>query len=174
MPEFLSVNWTAPTWDLFIVLFFLVTAFLYGFSLGRDRIIVILISLYMALAVVNSAPFIRDLSTELNVATSLFAFKISTFLVVFLALFFFLSRSALLRALGAGSAPGSWWQVLLFSTLHAGLLISVVLSFLSADQLAVLAESTRQLFVSDAGRFVWITLPILAMVGLPDGDPKPR
>src|SRR3989338_2738568 len=117
---FLNVNWAAPTWDLFIALFFLVSALLYGFSLGRDRIIVILVSVYMSLAVVNTAPFIRNLNTEINIATSLFAFQISTFLGVFLALFFFLSLSALLRSLGAGNAPGAWWQVLLFSILHAG------------------------------------------------------
>ena len=169
---FLNVNWAAPTWDLFIALFFLVSALLYGFSLGRDRIIVIMVSVYMSLAVVTSAPFIKDLSTEINIATSLFAFKLSTFLVVFLVLFFFFSRSALLHALGTANAPGSWWQVLLFSVLHAGLLVSIVLSFLPAGMLTTLAEPTRQIFMSEFGRFVWITLPIVAMVGLKGDETK--
>lgn len=162
----ISINWTAPSWDMFIVLFFLIAAFLYGFSLGRDRVIIILVSLYMALAVVNSAPFIKNLNTEINVATSLFAFKISTFLGVFLALFFFLSRSAVLHSLSAGNAPGKWWQVLLFSVLHAGLLVSVVLSFLPQETLNYLSPLTRQIFTSEFGRFIWISMPILAMIGL--------
>ena len=165
----LNLNWSTPTWDMFIVLFFLVAAFVYGFSLGRDRVIVILVSLYMALAVVNYAPFIRDLSTEINIATSLFAFKISAFLGVFLALFVFLSRSAILHSLAAGKAPGKWWQVLLFSVLHAGLLVSIVLSFLPPDTLDYLAPATREIFTSEFGRFLWIILPIVAMVGL-NGD----
>jgi len=37
--------------DLFIILFFVIAAFLYGFSLGRDRIVAILVSIYMGLAV---------------------------------------------------------------------------------------------------------------------------
>jgi hypothetical protein len=168
-----NINWATPTWDLFIVLFFLVAAFLYGFSLGRDRVIVILVSIYMALAVVNSAPFIRDLSQELNIQTSLFAFQISTFLGVFLVLFFFLTRSALLHSLAAGSAPGAWWQVLLFSVLHAGLLVSIVLSFLPPATVQALVPATQQIFTSEFGRFLWITLPILAMVGLPGEARKP-
>lgn len=151
---------------MFIVLFFLVAAFLYGFSLGRDRVIVILVSLYMALAVVNYAPFIKNLNAEINLSTSLFAFRISAFLGVFLALFFFLSRSAILHSLASGNAPGKWWQVLLFSVLHAGLLVSVVLSFLPVETLGYLAPATREIFTSEFGRFLWVTLPILAMVGL--------
>lgn len=168
----LNINWTAPTWDMFIAFFFLIAAFLYGFSLGRDKVIVILVSLYVALAVVNSAPFIKNLNTEINVATSLFAFKISTFLGVFLALFFFLSRSAILHSLAAGNALGKWWQVLLFSVLHAGLLVSVVLSFLPTDTLNYLAPFTRQVFTSEFGRFVWIIMPIFAMIGLRGNSSK--
>ena len=42
-----NINWAAPSWDLFIILFFIVAAFLYGLSLGRNRVIVILVSIYM-------------------------------------------------------------------------------------------------------------------------------
>lgn len=166
-----DINWFAPSWDLFIVLFFAVSALGYGFSLGRDRLIVMLVSVYMALAVVSYAPFIKSLNTEINIATSLFAFKISTFLSVFLIIFFFLSRSAILRSLGTG-APGAWWQVLLFSVLHAGLLVSIVISFLSPEMQGALSEPTRQIFGSEFGRFLWITLPIFAMVGLESGAKK--
>ena len=162
----LNINWAVPTWDMFIVLFFFVAAFLYGFSLGRDRVIVVLVSLYMSLAVVNYAPFIKNLNPEINIATSLFAFKISAFLGIFLALFFFLSRSAILHSLARNSPPGQWWQVLLFSVLHTGLLVSIILSFLPADIINHLSPATQYVFTSEFGRFLWITLPILAMVGL--------
>ena len=164
--QLFGVNWTNPTWDMFIVIFFLMAAFFYGFSLGRDKIVVVLISLYMALAVVNYAPYIKNLSADINVSTSLFAFKISSFLAVFLLLFFFLSRSALLHSLASGNSAGQWWQALLFSILHTGLMVSVVLSFLPENTLTYLSIATREIFTSEMGRFIWIILPILALVGL--------
>src|SRR3990167_1770098 len=72
-----SINWAAPTWDLFIVLFFIVTVFLYGMSLGRDRIIVILVSIYMALAVVSNAPFLGKMSQDGDVSR-FFAVKLTS------------------------------------------------------------------------------------------------
>lgn len=154
-------DWSNPTWDLFIILFFVVAALLYGLSLGRDRIVVILVSIYMALAVVNAAPYIKDLETTISFNQA-FAFKVSTFLGLFVILFFLLSRSALLRVFGEGSR-GAWWQVILFSFLHVGLLISIVLSFVPPEVNDHLAPLTRQIFTTEAARFAWILLPILAM-----------
>ena len=154
-------DWTKPTWDMFIILFFVVASFLYGLSLGRDRIIVILVSIYMALAVVNSTPYFNSFETTVSINQA-FAFKVTTFLGLFVILFFLLSRSAILRVFGEGSR-GPWWQVLIFSFLHVGLLISIVLSFVPHEIRQHLAPLTRQLFTSELGQFTWIVLPILAM-----------
>jgi len=157
---FLNVNWTSPSWDVFIVLFFVVTVFLYGMSLGRDRIIVILVSTYMALAMVANAPAIENGS---------YALQTTTFLGLFLLLFFLVSRSALKNVFGDLGA-GSIWQVMLFSTLQVGLLISVTLSFLPPEATNNLHELSRWIFASDMGRFAWITAPILAMVFVGRGE----
>jgi hypothetical protein len=156
------INWAAPSWDLFIVLFCLVAVFLYGMSLGRDRVIVVLVSIYMALAVAANAPFLDNLKADVALG-DFFAFRISTFLGVFLLLFFLLSRSALLRTFG-NMASGSWWQVLMFSTFHVGLLVSIVLSYLPKEAVALLAPETQKIFATETARFVWISMPIVAMV----------
>lgn len=150
----LNVNWMSPSWDVFIVLFFIVTVFLYGMSLGRDRIIVILVSTYMALAMVAYAPAIDEGS---------YALQTTTFIGLFLLLFFLVSRSALKNVFGDLGA-GSLWQVMLFSVLQVGLLISVTLSFLPPAASANLHELSRWIFASEIGRFTWITMPIAAMV----------
>lgn len=155
------INWGAPSWDLFIVLFFIATVFLYGMSLGRDRIIVILVSIYMALAVISNAPILGKLDASVNLG-QYFAFKVTTFLGLFVLLFFLLSRSALLKTFGNLSS-GTWWQVLLFSVFHVGLLVSITLSFLPADAIGHLAPLTRQLFAADTARFAWIVAPIVGM-----------
>lgn len=163
-----SVDWTTPTWDLFIVLFFIVAAFIYGFSLGRDRVIAILVSVYMALAVVNTAPFIGDPNTEINIG-NLFVFRLSTFVGVQVLLFFLLSRSALLSTVAASDDKGSWWQVLLFSCLHVGLIISIILSLLPASFVETLSPITQTIFTSELARFIWIVAPIVAMVVVKGG-----
>lgn len=163
---FSQVNFSSPTWDLFIILFFLVFSLLYGLSLGRDRIVVIIVAIYMALAVVHAAPWLRQLEgASLEVALGrYFAFRVTLFLGVFLLTFFFLSRSALMGTIGHQDMHGSVFHVMLFSILHVGLLISVTLSFLPPVVAKEFAPVTRALFLSEGGRFVWIVLPILAMV----------
>lgn len=156
-----NIDWATPTWDLFIVLFFIVGALLYGLSLGRDRIIVILVSIYMGLAVVSNAPYIQNFNAELTINQN-FVIKIGMFLGVFVLLFFLLSRSALLKTLGS-NAGGSWWQVIAFSFLQCGLMISVTLSFLPAGATENLSDFVQQSFLSDPARFCWLVLPIVLM-----------
>lgn len=167
------INWAQPTWDLFIILFFIVAGFLYGLSLGRDRVIVILISVYMALAVVNSAPYIGNFAADVGI-NQFFVFRVSTFVVVFIALFFLMSRSALLSTIASSDTRGPWWQVLLFSFLHVGLLISITLSFLPPSASNHLAPLTRTVFVKDLGRFIWIVAPIAAMILIKGGAAEKR
>ncbi|MBI5655197.1 hypothetical protein HZC53_06125 [Candidatus Uhrbacteria bacterium] len=163
---FQGMNWSAPTWDLFILLFFVVGSLLYGLSLGRDRVIVILVSVYMALAVVSNTPILSSLNLSLNINEN-FALKITFFLGIFVALFFLLSRSALLRTIGGTGAPGSWWQTILFSILQVGLLISITLNFLPREITQGLSDSTKNIFMSDNGRSAWMILPIVLMAIAP-------
>lgn len=167
--NFLSnIDWAKPTWDLFIVLFFVIAALLYGMSLGRDRLIVILVSTYMSLAIVEHAPFINQPAVQESinkVVSSLFVFRISAFIAVFVILFFILSRSALMRTIASSAdTHGSILQVIVFSVLHVGLIISIVLSFLPAGAINNLQPLTRQVFTTDLARFIWIVGPVMAMI----------
>lgn len=163
---FQAMNWPAPSWDLFILLFFVVGALLYGLSLGRDRVIVILVSVYMGLAVVSNTPILNSLNFSLHINDN-YVMKITFFLGIFVILFFLLSRSALLRTIGGSGAPGSWWQTILFSILQVGLLISITLSFLPANITQGLSDNTRNIFMGDYGRSAWMILPIVLMALAP-------
>lgn len=163
-----AIDFSAPSWDLFIVIFFVVAVLLYGLTLGRDRVLTILISIYMALAVVNTAPYINSLKAEVAVG-EVFALKVVTFLGLFVVLFFLLARSALLHSFSKGNI-GSWAQVFIFSVLHVGLLTSSTLSFLPSNAITHLAPTTQAVFISDLGKFAWIILPIVAMILLKDRD----
>lgn len=157
-----QVNWLQPSWDLFIVLFFIVASLIYGISLGRDRIIVILIAIYMSLAIVNYIPFISEFNANISVNDA-FALRVSVFLGVFILLFFFLSHSALIKTLGHNSAQGGLISVMIFSFLHVGLLLSVTLSFFPTDLADVLSPAMQTVFISDTARAIWVILPVIAM-----------
>ncbi|MBI3115652.1 MAG: hypothetical protein HYZ09_04150 [Candidatus Kerfeldbacteria bacterium] len=163
-----NVNWAQPTWDLFIILFFVIAGFLYGLSLGRDRIVVILVSIYMSLAVVNTAPFIGQGSAQVGIE-SFFVLKVSAFLILFILLFFLISRSALLATIASSDSRGAWWQVLLFSFLHVGLLTAITLSFLPPSSVESLAPMTQTLFSGDTALFLWIVAPIIGMMIMKGG-----
>lgn len=166
-----SVNWSNPSWDLLIFVLFIVVSLLYGLSLGRDRIIVILVSIYMALAVITNAPYLNQLQADININNT-FVFKITTFLGVFLVLFFLISRSGLMGTIAKSDGLGKWWQVIMFSFLHIGLLLSVILSYIGPEATNRLAPLTRDIFTSDPGKFFWLVAPIIAIVLARDKEEK--
>jgi hypothetical protein len=150
-----------PSWDVFIILFFVVASFLYGLSLGRDRIIIILVSIYMSLAVVQALPdFVLKITLNQQVA-----FQITAFISLFVVLFFLVSRSALMRTLGASASnDGTWLQTIVFSILHVGLLISITMSFLPLELLQNVAPLTQHIFTGQWEKFAWIAAPMIAMI----------
>jgi len=162
--EFLSnLNWSVPSWDIIILIIFVITVFVYSLALGRDRILGILISTYIALAVSFGLPFMDALQKAID-STGFFAFKVSAFVVVFLFTFFLLFQSVLIQSVKV--VRGGFWQVILFSILLVGLLTSVILSFLPQEALNHLSEFTKAVFLSDMAKFLWIILPVIALAFL--------
>lgn len=164
LQEFIaSINIAQPSWDLFIVIFALVSAFIYGLSLGRDRIVVVLVAIYMAIVVVGAVPYLETVNPAQFGLPNQAVFQIVLFLLTFVVIFILLGQSALMRTIAASEAPGRWWQVIVFSLLHVGLMLSVVLSFLPGEAQTQLAPLTRQLFIGREIQFYWIVAPILAL-----------
>lgn len=160
-----NIDWQHPSWDLFLGIFFVVGALLYGVSLGKDRIIAILVSIYMALGIVETLPdFVLNIKINAN-----FTLQVTAFVAVFVVLFFLLSRTAVLNSLNPNS-QGSWWQVIIFSILHIGLLVSVTMSFLPTNLLSNFSELTRTIFTQEWARFGWVIAPIIAMIAFGKGD----
>lgn len=155
---FRQIDLSSPTWDLFILLLFATGVLLYGITMSRDRILVILISIYMSMAVVYNTPYLARRGLGIG---ETFSLKVIFFILLFIFLFYILSRSPLLYALGG--AGGGIFQTVLFSLLHVGLLVSVILSFLPTNVLSAFAPITRIIFTSDFGKFFWTILPILTM-----------
>ena len=165
-----GINFNEPTWDLFIILFFLGGAFLYGLTLGRDRIILVLISIYMALAVLHAMPFLDNIAPVEYGPNNIFVFRIIIFLAIFVVLFGVLSRCTALRSLTQSDSPGAWWHVIVFSILHVGLLASITISFIPKEFHQHLSLITKQWFVGEQAEFFWIIAPIIAFVFIRGDD----
>jgi len=155
-----QINWSVPSWDLFIYLFIIVGVVFYGMALGRDRILAMLISLYMGMAVSSNLPFLNEQTATKVGLSSVFMLRLVVFILVLVIGFWVFSRSGMLATL---SSAAPFWHVILFSICQVGLLISIILSFLPASMIEGLLPLTRQLFTTEIARFSWILAPLLAM-----------
>ncbi len=151
-----KINWSAPTWDLFIFVFFVALVFLFIFSLNRDKIFITILGVYIIIGLLNLVPILRDwYFKEDNV---FFVWKI----VLFLALT--ASFSALLGRVVSLQLRGGVVFFVILSILQAGLLLSLILSFVPLDIVKYLSKFTQNVFLSDFGKLGWDILPILGVL----------
>ena len=158
---------TASGWDLFIILIFLMAVLVYGFFLGRNRMIILLISSYFSLTIINVLPWSKIsslgwLRLEQSPSASL---RILVFLGMILLFYFLIPRSVLsstLRIKKRGDA--SWLQLFILSIVQIGLLAVVILSFLPIEAITDFSPLVKKVFIGLEAQFIWLTLPILTIV----------
>jgi len=156
----------SPSWDLFIVLFFII-AMAYGIMLQRDKIITSIISAYAGLVVASSFgdavykfflgenPVFNSLWIKSNV--SLFTVQAVLFVLVMALL---VAKSSI----GGRSRSMAPIEMFGYSFLYAGLVLSSILSFLPADQLANITNASKFAARITGWHNWWIILPILALI----------
>ena len=158
-----NVSWFTPTWDLFVILFLIVVAFLLGLTLGRNKIIIFLISIYIAAVVINFFPFGNIFETPKTDES--FVYPIAIFLTVVFIFYILLSNSALKKALRK-TGDKSVFLIVLFSLFCVGLVLSVILSFFPKDLVETFNPITQTLFMAKLSRFLWALIPVLGMAVL--------
>lgn len=168
----LDVN--SPSWDLFIYLFFIIGVFVYGFTLGRSRILMLLISTYIALAVLHAFTLtqagVAGQSSVTVGASPFFIIQITAFIGALLLVFFALANTGLRRAAGIEDKHGKVWQIIAFSIAASGLMVASVLSFIPPDRSAGLLEGTRSIFSTPTALLIWTVLPIVLMFFVKDEE----
>lgn len=159
-----SFNWTTPSWDLFVMLFWAVASVIYAFASGRGRVINILISVYVAKLMVLEAPFLTDvLNKKLNLPIVSLQ-QLATFVIIFLLLF--LLGRYVFKTSADGRKFGSMLFGLIFSFLQIGLLINIVLGFLPTGVQNNFSPLVQTLFIRSPAGFVWLVLPIVYLIAL--------
>lgn len=147
-----------PTWDLIFLFLLIAIGFFYGLWAGRRMIISTIIYTYVSLAIFPLFPL--DRLSQFMQIKELFFLKIFLFLVVFLLLVLLLGRGGARAFL----ARTSWWQVFLLSFVQAGLLIHIVLGFLSPEKAKLLAPLTRNFFANPDLRLWWLLGPLVILI----------
>lgn len=105
------------TWEMVLLGGLLLSGIIYGFVVGRDRAVTVLLATYVSLAVVTNAPILGRINLALGINQSPWL-TLFWFFGVFAIVFLILWRSAILRSLA--SSRGAWWETLLFSTMQIG------------------------------------------------------
>jgi hypothetical protein len=158
-----NFNWHQPSWDLFILLFWVVSSVLYTFAAGKGRLLSILVSVYMAKLLVIEAPFLQKVvNAKLAIVTTSLQ-TLATFGALFLVLFFFLSKYGF-RTSAEGKAGASLAFGVPFALLQIGLLINIVLGFLPAAAQGTLHPLIRFIFLQPGSSFIWLVAPIVYLI----------
>jgi hypothetical protein len=167
MPDFQflisTFNWHSPSWDLFILAFWLVASVLFAFAAGRGRMLLILVCTYMAQLLVIKAPFLSQVAADkLNIASSTIP-QLTAFVVLFLLFFIFLGRYAF-RSTADGRQILALPFTLAFTILQVGLLVNIILNYLPDHVQNSFSPLIQFLFLHPNAGFIWLLAPIIFLV----------
>lgn len=158
-----TFNWHSPSWDLFILLFWVVASVLFAFSAGRGRMLTILVSTYMSQLLVIKAPFFSHLvADKLNVGMASLS-QLGAFVILFLIFFIFLNRYAF-RTSVDGRQIYTLPFTLVFSVLQVGLLINVIIAYLPEHVQNSLSALIQFVFLHPNAGFIWLLLPVVFLI----------
>ena len=158
-----TFNWHSPSWDLFILAFWLVASVLFAFSSGRGRMLLILVSTFMAQLIVIQAPFFTNFAAQrLNIGMATLA-QLAAFVILFLIFFIFLGRYAFKSSVD-GRGIVSLPFTLVFALLQVGLLINIIISYIPDYIQNSFSPLIQFLFLSPNAGFVWLLLPVVFLI----------
>lgn len=158
-----AFNWHSPSWDLFIILFWIVASVIYAFAAGRGRILTILMSVYMARLIVLEAPFLSEQVAKKLPSATLSIQQLATFAILFVVLFIFLGRFAFKTSADSRRMSSIPFGIV-FAFLQVGLLINIVIQYLPESFRDNMAPLLQFLFVSNPANFVWLVLPVVFLI----------
>lgn len=158
----LQVNWI-------VVLFVVFAILLIGFSLGRSRMLMVLLSVYAAFFIENRFIYFGQVRNYFDSRPD-FIIHIGLFAFLFLLIFYILDHSVLKHRLTMGES--SLFSVFLLSLATVGFLASIVLSYLPPEQRTFLPPQLAGYFTTKTAQFFWAIVPIAAAVFLKSNKRK--
>ena len=162
-------NFQRPDISTLAGLFLVVVIFLLAFSLGKTKILLAIVSTYVALLLLIIFPFVFQIEKFFGGwfgLPAVFWTRLSVFILFFAVSLAILNKSILKPRMSMQES--SPFAILFLSILESGFLISALLSFLDSVSQTKLGLSPWLLayFGTQNSQFIWAVLPLLALVFL--------
>ncbi len=164
------MSFTAPSWDLFTVLFLIITIG-YGFMMQRERIVVTMVAAYIG--IVFSQLFWPAIHSFFQGDNPLLGkyFVHGNFNQTQIQMALFLVTMLLVATkAGIDAERGEGWlsplELLLISALTGALILATVVGYLPADAQHTLANQSRFVSYLVQHHDLWILAPAAALVAL--------
>ncbi|MDP3795081.1 MAG: hypothetical protein Q8R13_04090 [bacterium] len=152
--------------DILIVLALFGAALMYGFFVGRNRVIIAIVATYLALVLFPVLPLTALLKKNVALDRA-YAVDIGVFLGLIIVLYILLQRSVVRSALKTPKhGDGGLIQVGIFSILAVGLILAYGYAFLPAETQATTAPFLNRVLFSDTARFWWTLIPLGGLLAI--------
>jgi len=167
---FASLNPSNFSWDLLVFICFVVAVFIYGISMGKNRLILVLIASYLSYIIVKALPWkewklFLDKNGEPQSNILIFSF-----LALIIVIYFLAPGSLLGSAIRFKRKKSGWLTVLILSILQVGFLASIVVAFLPRETLKEFSSLATKFLLGPEAQFIWLVLPLVAVLFLRRGE----
>lgn len=146
-----------------IILFFIFIFFLVGFGLGRSRIMLSLVGLYIAAFLEVHFIYFKSVSAIFKNSPQ-YIVHIGIFLIIYGIVVFLLNRSFLKQRLTLKEA--SIFSATLMTIVEIGFLASLIFSYLPSSIATPIPQKIAQFFSTKNAQFWWALVPIVVLIFL--------
>jgi hypothetical protein len=158
---FLPANLSLGTSSIFVLLI-LVCVLLFALSLGRTRMLVSLLSIYVAFVLQATFPFFRWLSENMvSLTDDMSTLRVGVLLLAYIASFILMSRSVLGSRFNLSEA--SFFSVIIIGLIQVGFLISIILNLAPAYQ-QYLPAVFLSYIANQKALFCWALAPLILLI----------
>ena len=145
-------NFSSPTPYFLILVFLFLVIFIYGMNAGKGRMILMLLSLYVAVVLTSIFPYQQYLAENIKAGEPYFI-ELGLFIVAFFVVLLLFLNSPL-RSIAIKSR-GHIFQVLALSILILGVFVSHITVLLPAEILVKLDHQIFTYFKTETAQFWW-------------------
>lgn len=157
-----EINSTGHIGDILVLLTAIIMIIIYGLFLENHNMIMALFGNYIGLL---AAIFYPYESWKIG-GVDMWLAKIIVFAAVFWLTILFLFWARPFRIYYKNNFLVRWAQAIISAVLHAGLLVSIILSFLPVNFLSQFSENFLVIFLGDIGRLCWLIIPVIGLIFL--------
>lgn len=153
------------------VIFGIVVVLLVGFSLGRSRMLIALVSLYIAGFLTAIFPWKEELQESLlngDLTFSDFYIYLGILILAYALALFTLRKSSIGEKLTLYES--STFSVIVVGALGLGLLVTLVVSYVPASEIALLPSWAFKYFGTEIAQFIWAVIPLIGIAFLRSND----